>query len=99
MLGLAMAICSGPKLLVIDELTLGLSPALVPALVESIRQLASGGLPVVMAEQNLDAALELSTQLCVLESGEMADFGTLQEVVRREGARQLPSSEAEGGGV
>lgn len=91
MLGLAMAICAGPKLLVIDELTLGLSPALIPTLVDSIKRLAGEGLPVVMAEQNLYAALELSTRLCVLESGHMVDAGAPDEVLAREQQRGLLS--------
>jgi ABC-type branched-subunit amino acid transport system ATPase component len=89
MLGLAMALCSGPKLLVVDELTLGLSPALIPTLVDSIKQLVARGLPVVMAEQNPRAALELSRDICMLDSGRMVDFGRVSEVMTREEKRMM----------
>ncbi|MCL2780407.1 MAG: ATP-binding cassette domain-containing protein [Actinomycetia bacterium] len=75
MLGVAMALCSGAKLLIVDELTLGLSPMLVPVLVRQLKTLVDGGLPVLIADQNLLVARALANVVCQLEGGRLISSG------------------------
>ena len=69
MLGLAMALLARPRLLLIDELSLGLAPVLVDRLVAAVRDLARGGTTVVVVEQSLDVALTLAERAYFLDKG------------------------------
>ena len=69
MLGLAMALLTRPRLLLIDELSLGLAPVLVDRLVAAVRDLARGGTTVVVVEQSLDVALTLAERAYFLDKG------------------------------
>ncbi|HEY7071089.1 MAG TPA: MFS transporter [Acidimicrobiales bacterium] len=69
MLGLSMALLARPKLLLIDELSLGLAPVVVDKLVEAVRDLARSGTTVVVVEQSLDVALTLAERAYFLDKG------------------------------
>ena len=58
-----------PRLLMIDELSLGLAPVLVEGLMETSRQLNADGTTVLIVEQDVQAALERATRGYVLEAG------------------------------
>lgn len=83
MLALASALCADPRLMVVDELTLGLSPELVGTMTDSLRTIVDLGLPILMAEQNLAVALELSHSLYVLDGGVLQASGTPKELSDR----------------
>lgn len=72
MLMIARALMSDPKLLLLDEPSLGLSPLLVDNVFEIIRQLNADGLPILLVEQNARLALAVSDYGYVLENGEIA---------------------------
>lgn len=75
MLALARGLMSGPRLLLLDEPTLGLAPMMVETIFESIRRLKSAGTTILIAEQDVAATLEVSDHCYVLENGRVALSG------------------------
>src|SRR4029453_8906586 len=80
MLGLSMALLARPKLLLVDELSLGLAPVVVDKLVEAVRDLARGGTTVVVVEQSLDVALTLAERAYFLDKGRGRLAGAAPEI-------------------
>jgi branched-chain amino acid transport system ATP-binding protein len=80
MLAIARALMSRPRLLVVDEPSLGLSPAAVSRVVEAIEALAKGGVAILLAEQNLDLALGVSGRVYVFENGRVLFGGRSDEL-------------------
>ncbi len=72
MLAIARALMSSPKLLMLDEPSLGLAPKIVGELFETIVKLKEDGITVLLVEQNAFAALEISNYAYVLENGKVA---------------------------
>jgi branched-chain amino acid transport system ATP-binding protein len=83
MLGLAMALLARPRLLLIDELSLGLAPVLVDRLVAAVRDLAHGGTTVVVVEQSLDVALTLAERAYFLDKGRVRFEGRTADLQDR----------------
>ncbi|MGH9039321.1 MAG: ABC transporter permease subunit, partial [Acidimicrobiia bacterium] len=71
MLSLAMAFVTRPKVLCIDELSLGLAPAVVASLCEMVRRIHAAGTTVVLVEQSVNVALLLAGRAAFLEKGEV----------------------------
>ncbi len=74
MLSLAKAFMSGPRLLVMDEPSAGLSPRYVKEVIATLRHLHGAGLAMLIAEQNL-GFLELAERVCILEGGRIRFAG------------------------
>ncbi len=72
MLAIGRALMSGPKLLLLDEPSLGLSPILVEEIAKIIIEINKRGVPVVLVEQNAEMALRLADYAYVLETGAIA---------------------------
>lgn len=72
MLAIARALMSSPKLLMLDEPSLGLAPKIVGELFETILKLKGEGITILLVEQNAYAALEVSDYAYVLENGQIA---------------------------
>jgi ABC-type branched-subunit amino acid transport system ATPase component/MFS family permease len=83
MLALGMALLSRPRLLLIDELSLGLAPIVVSQLTALVREVAAGGTAVVLVEQSVNVALSLATNAYFLERGEVRYSGPAQELTQR----------------
>ncbi|HWA65716.1 MAG TPA: ABC transporter ATP-binding protein [Mycobacteriales bacterium] len=75
MLALARAFASRPKLLMLDEISMGLAPRVTQQLFDAIREAAKGGLSMLLIEQYVDAALELADYGYVMEKGTILDMG------------------------
>jgi branched-chain amino acid transport system ATP-binding protein len=88
MVAIARGVMARPKLLMIDELSLGLAPLLVETLMETIGRLNSEGMTILIVEQDVQAALERATRGYVLETGHVALEGTSQQLLRDERVRQ-----------
>ena len=80
MVVLAQALVSRPKVLVVDELSLGLAPIVVKRLVPVLAKVAESGVAVLLIEQFAHVALSLATKAYVLEGGRLRYSGTSQEL-------------------
>jgi branched-chain amino acid transport system ATP-binding protein len=80
MLAIGRALMSDPKLLLLDEPSLGLSPKLVQSTFEAIDRVARTGISVLMVEQNTYAALSISQRGYVLAGGRIVAQGSAQEL-------------------
>jgi len=81
MLAIARGLMSRPKLLMIDEMSLGLAPVLVDKVMESLRIISSTGITVLLVEQKVQEALELADRGYVLATGRILTSGTSQELL------------------
>ncbi|MFP5321874.1 MAG: MFS transporter [Acidimicrobiia bacterium] len=83
MLALGMVFLSKPRLLMIDELSLGLAPVVVGQLLPVIEELRSQGTTVVLVEQSVNVALEVADRAFFLEKGEVRFAGPTAELLQR----------------
>jgi branched-chain amino acid transport system ATP-binding protein len=83
MLGLAMAVLTMPRLLMIDELTLGLAPVVVEELLPMVEELAAGGVTVILVEQSVNIALTVAETAYFMEKGEIRFHGPTAELLER----------------
>lgn len=81
MLAMGRAMMSRPKLMLLDEPSMGLAPVLVEQIFEVIRRLASEGVTILLVEQNAYAALATADRGYVIETGQIALTGTGQELL------------------
>ena len=88
MLSLARALARRPKVLLIDELSLGLAPIIVNRLLEAVRRAADDGMAVLLVEQHVGKALHVADRVTVLRRGRLvlegdaADFrGRTNDIV------------------
>lgn len=84
MLAIGRAIMSKPKLLILDEPSLGLAPVLVKVIFKAIKQIANSGVTVLLVEQNAKAALRLANRGYVLELGKISHEGSSEELLNSE---------------
>jgi len=83
MLAIARGLITGPKLLLLDEPSQGLAPVIVDAVVESVQQMRSEGLSILLVEQDISIALHLATHVYILETGEIVYSGSADELRAR----------------
>jgi len=88
MLALSRAMMSRPRLLMLDEPSLGLAPLIVREILNEIGQLRQSGLSVLLVEQNARAALKVSSEGHVLEGGRINLSGPAKELLDDERVRQ-----------
>ncbi len=82
-LSLAQAFLCKPRLLMIDELSLGLSPAVVGELIEVVRRIHATGVTIIVVEQSVNVALTLAEKAIFMEKGEVKFFGPTAELLAR----------------
>ena len=83
MLGLSQALLMEPRLLLVDELSLGLGPAIVEQLLGVLRQLNERGTTIVLVEQSLNVALTIADRAVFMEKGEIRFDGPTEELLAR----------------
>jgi branched-chain amino acid transport system ATP-binding protein len=88
MLAIARCLMGRPELIMFDEPSLGLAPALVQELFRTIRALNGRGLTVILVEQNVVASLKLANSAYVLENGRIVMRGTGAELLDDDRVRQ-----------
>jgi branched-chain amino acid transport system ATP-binding protein len=83
MVGIGRALMGRPRLLLVDELSLGLAPLVTRRIYEILAQIAGSGLAVVLVEQYTDLALAAASRALVLEKGRVVFSGPAEELRRR----------------
>ncbi|MFB8788046.1 MAG: ABC transporter ATP-binding protein [Potamolinea sp.] len=88
MLAIARALMSRPKLLLLDEPSLGLAPQIVREIFSVIRQLHKEGVTILLVEQNANLALQTADRGYVLEAGQLTLSGLASELLKDERVKQ-----------
>jgi len=83
MLALGKAFLTRPRLLCIDELSLGLQPSIVAQILEIVREVHARGTTIIIVEQSLNVALSLATTAVFMEKGEVRFTGPAQQLLDR----------------
>ena len=88
MLAMGRALMSKPKLLMLDEPSMGLAPILVEQIFDIIRELHTAGTTILLVEQNAQAALSVADRAYVLETGRITLSGTGKELMASDAVRK-----------
>ena len=88
MLAMGRALISHPKLLMLDEPSMGLAPILVGQIFAIIRELHQSGTTILLVEQNAEMALQVADRAYVLESGKIALSGTGHELAESDSIKK-----------
>ena len=83
MLGLAKAFILQPRLLLIDELSLGLAPKIIGELLEMVRRINASGTAVVLVEQSVNIALSIVEHAYFMEKGQVRFDGPARDLLER----------------
>lgn len=95
MVAIGRALLSRPKLLLLDEPSMGLAPLVVEKIFEVVQSVAKEGVTVLLVEQNANLALEFSQRAYVMESGKITLTGTGEELLTNPKVRAAYLGEAE----
>ena len=88
MVAIARALMARPKLLLLDEPSLGLSPLVVHDLFAAIRRIAAEGITMLLVEQNVATALQIAQRVYVLEQGRIVAEGDPDAMMSRSEIRR-----------
>jgi branched-chain amino acid transport system ATP-binding protein len=88
MLALGRAMMSRPRLLLLDEPSMGLAPVMVERTFEAIENIRKGGTTILLVEQNARMALNIATRGYVLQTGKIVLAGTARELMNNDRVRQ-----------
>ena len=88
MLAIGRALMSKPKLLLMDEPSMGLSPLLVKEIFHIIQELNEGGMTILLVEQNAKMALSIATRAYVLETGDVVMSGAASDMLQNDKVRK-----------
>lgn len=88
MLAMARALMSKPRLLMLDEPSMGLAPILVEQIFDIIRALHKNGTTILLVEQNAQMALSVANRAYVLETGKISMSGDAQELLHNDAVRK-----------
>ncbi|MES1040013.1 ABC transporter ATP-binding protein [Peribacillus simplex] len=82
MVAIARGLMSNPKLLIIDELSLGLAPILVQQLIKDLVNIRNTGITILLVEQNVQQSLAIASEAYVLENGRLALSGNAEKLIK-----------------
>ena len=88
MLAMGRALMTRPRLLILDEPSMGLSPLLVKEIFEIIKEVNKSGVTVLLVEQNAKMALSVSDRAYVLETGKISIEGKAEELMKNESIKK-----------
>jgi len=88
MLAIGRALMSQPKLLILDEPSLGLAPIIVETIFETISQISQAGVSILVVEQNIHLALEIAEQAYIIENGRIVQHDSGENLLHDERVRE-----------
>jgi branched-chain amino acid transport system ATP-binding protein len=88
MLAIGRGLMAKPKILLLDEPSLGLAPLAVRTIFDIIRTIKNDRIPILLVEQNVSNALQISNRAYVLENGRIVNQGTGQELLKDDHMRK-----------
>ncbi len=88
MLAMARALMSKPKLLMLDEPSMGLAPILVEQIFDIVKELHEAGVTILLVEQNAQMALSIADRAYVLETGTISMTGSADELLHNDAVRK-----------
>jgi branched-chain amino acid transport system ATP-binding protein len=88
MLSIARALMAKPRILALDEPSLGLAPKVINVIMDTVRSINQAGTTILMVEQNASAALRISHRGYVLEAGRIVIEGTRDALLENEGIKR-----------
>jgi len=88
MVAIGRALMARPRVLLLDEPSLGLAPMIVADMFAAIEKINAGGITIVLVEQNVATAMRISDRACVLELGRVVAEGLPDELMERPEIRQ-----------
>lgn len=88
MLAMGRALMSNPKLLLLDEPSMGLAPLLVKEIFATIKEINQAGTTILLVEQNAHMALSIAHKAYVIETGKIVLEGTAKELAQSESVRK-----------
>jgi branched-chain amino acid transport system ATP-binding protein len=89
MLAIGRALMSRPRLLLLDEPSMGLSPKLVEQILDVLQRLTAEGLSILLVEQNAKLTFEATSTCLVMENGEIAMTGTSKDLSHNDQVRRI----------
>jgi branched-chain amino acid transport system ATP-binding protein len=96
MLAIGRGLMSRPKLLMLDEPSLGLSPILIKEIFRIIKEIFDQGTPILLIEQNMTISMTIATYAYVMETGRMRLSGTTEKILADEDVREFYLGEGKG---
>ena len=88
MLAVSRAIVEPRELLIVDEPSKGLAPAIINNMIDAFQQLKAGGVTILLVEQNINFAKRLGDTVAVMDDGRVVHAGTMAELAADEGLQQ-----------
>jgi branched-chain amino acid transport system ATP-binding protein len=88
MVAIGRGLMSNPKILMLDEPSLGLAPVLVDEVLDTVRRLKEEGLTILLVEQNVREALEISDRAYILQTGRVTRQGSAKELLESDEIRK-----------
>jgi branched-chain amino acid transport system ATP-binding protein len=88
MVAIGRALMARPKLLIVDEMSLGLAPVLVKELFSVLKEVNKQGVAILLVEQNVKSALEIAHRALVMENGRISMSGPAREILNNEHVRK-----------
>ena len=88
MLSIARALMAKPRILALDEPSLGLAPKIIHVIMDTVRSINQAGTTILMVEQNASAALRIANRGYVLEAGQIVMEGTRTALLENEGIKR-----------
>ena len=88
MLAVARALMANPKVLLLDEPSLGLAPQVVDKIADTVIMISKQGIPILLVEQNANVALEISHRAYVIETGNIVMEGKSSDMLADDAVRQ-----------
>ena len=89
MVAIARGIMACPKLLILDEPSIGLSPIATQNMFEAIRLINQNGISILITEQNVQDVLKMASHAYVMQQGKIALSGTAEEIANNEDLKKI----------